>query len=587
MHPDFDALVLAHVDTIRRIGRSRLRRRDELDDFTQDVIARVYANRERLRDLGRFPQWVAAIARNTSSKWNGKGIPLPVGDLPDRPVGEPDSHARLEGAERSLRVAQALGDLEESDRDMLVAHYMDDATYAELEREYGLSRSAVAMRLQRARQRLRGRLRHAVVGLAALLAPRRERAFGAPSMHSSTLTRVIFVGVGAACIAGATLAPPGSSMNPNDATPAARVDLALGRPGGKDSRMSSSQDRLSLAKITRENGSVVIDGVPSLSFPGKMCTYAGALEAAMAVTAHPYDYTDLMGVSGLAFRVRWYDADGRKWCPSASVGEFPEEAAAIAKATGWKGSAILFDDWANPDVGRYASRITAAVNAGLPVVTYAGALNCATIYGYTDDGEQLYIRSYFNQAEPVAWDMEKVGPMLEFLEGHTEAMEPRAAVATSLSIAVDHWRVEHGAWDVGRYLYGEAAYDRWFAYLDDMDGIPSEELEEFRHVSLWTYESLLDARREAAAYLGRAADTLTGDARATVARASDVYQAEHDLLMESMSREGALMHRTHGPGIAAWTSEGLARERAVLAQAAEMEASAIAELTRAVALLDD
>jgi hypothetical protein len=120
-----------------------------------------------------------------------------------------------------------------------------------------------------------------------------------------------------------------------------------------------------------------------------------------------------------------------------------------------------------------------------------------------------------------------------------------------------------------------------------MDGIPSEEREEFRHVSLWTYESLLDARREAAAYLRRAADTLTGDARATVARASDIYQAEHDLLMESMNREGALMHRTHGPGVEAWTQEGLARERAVLAQAAEMEASAIAEITRASGLLDD
>ena len=61
----------------------------------------------------------------------------------------------------------------------------------------------------------------------------------------------------------------------------------------------------------------------------------------------------------------------------------------------------------------------------------------------------------------------------------------------------------------------------------------------------------------------------------------------HDLLMESMNREGALMHRTHGPGVEAWTQEGLARERAVLAQAAEMEASAIAEITRASGLLDD
>ncbi|MBT5712466.1 sigma-70 family RNA polymerase sigma factor [Candidatus Poribacteria bacterium] len=570
MNPDFGALVLAHVDTIRRIGWSRLRRRDELDDFTQDVIPRLYANRERLRDRERFPQWAAAIARNTSSKWNHKGVPLPVGDPPDRPVGDPDSYERLEGAERARAVLAALGSLEERDRAILVAHYMDDTTYAELEREYGLSRSAVAMRLQRARQRLRGRLRHAVVGLTTLLAPRRERAFGAPPMHSSTLTRVIFVGVGAACIAGTSLTAPGSSTEPNDATREARVDLALGRPGGKDSRMSSSQDRLSLARIRRENGSVVIDGVPSLSFMQTFCTYVGALEAAMAVTAHPYGYTDLMGVSGLAFRLRWYDAPEQKWCPSSAVGEGAAEAAAIAKATGWQSRAILFEDWENPNVGRYADQITAAVDAGLPVVTYDDGLNCATIYGYENGGDKLHIRTYFDKAAPVARDISKVGPMLEFLEDYTEPMRPREAIEASLRIAVDHWAAERGAWSVDRYLYGQAAYDRWFAHLDSMSEMPPDELDGFRDVSLWNYGSLVDARREAAAYLLRAADGLTGEARAAVTRAGGIYRAEHDLLHEAGNLEGDLMPRL----------------RAVLEQAAEMEASAVSELERAVALLD-
>ena len=40
-----------------------------------------------------------------------------------------------------------------------------------------------------------------------------------------------------------------------------------------------------------------------------MSTYVGALEAALAVTEHPYDYTYLMGVSGLAFRTRAFRDD--------------------------------------------------------------------------------------------------------------------------------------------------------------------------------------------------------------------------------------------------------------------------------------
>ena len=135
MSSDFDALVLEHVDTIRMIGRSRLRRRDEVDDFTQDVITRLYANQERLRDRDRFPQWADATARNTSAKWNGRRSPALLADPPDCPAIEPDSQERLENDELARRVVDALRGLDDRDRDILVAHYMDDATYAELERE--------------------------------------------------------------------------------------------------------------------------------------------------------------------------------------------------------------------------------------------------------------------------------------------------------------------------------------------------------------------------------------------------------------------------------------------------------------------
>ena len=88
---------------------------------------------------------------------------------------------------------------------------MDDATYAALEREYGLTRSAVAMRLQRARERLRRKLRRGVLGvIGVLLAPRRSRAFGATPERGRILTRAIFGSVSAACIVGGALAPVGA-----------------------------------------------------------------------------------------------------------------------------------------------------------------------------------------------------------------------------------------------------------------------------------------------------------------------------------------------------------------------------------------
>ncbi len=88
------------------------------------------------------------------------------------------------------------------------------------------------------------------------------------------------------------------------------------------------------AKVTRKDGKVRIEGVPVLTWgKGKDCTFAGALEAALGVTKFPYSYTDIMGMTGLAFRTRWYQGrTGDKWCPSSPVGEFPDEIAAISKS---------------------------------------------------------------------------------------------------------------------------------------------------------------------------------------------------------------------------------------------------------------
>ncbi|MEO2006572.1 MAG: sigma factor, partial [Candidatus Poribacteria bacterium] len=73
----FDAGVLAQIDTIRRIGRGRLRQAADLDDFTQEVVIRLYAGRDQLRDSGRLAQWTSVTARNLAVQWNRRRAPIP------------------------------------------------------------------------------------------------------------------------------------------------------------------------------------------------------------------------------------------------------------------------------------------------------------------------------------------------------------------------------------------------------------------------------------------------------------------------------------------------------------------------------
>ena len=101
----------------------------------------------------------------------------------------------------------------------------------------------------------------------------------------------------------------------------------------------------SRAEVKRDSsGKVWIDGVPRLGWDfGKQCTFAGSLWAALAVTDHSWTYEDLMGVSALAFRTRWWRRDAEPgWCPSNPVGELPEEMAAITSLFDARLSAVQF-----------------------------------------------------------------------------------------------------------------------------------------------------------------------------------------------------------------------------------------------------
>lgn len=194
---EFEAKVLEQIDTIRRIGRRRLSRALGLDDFTHEVVVRLYAAREQLRDEKLLPGWAAAVARNLAIEWNNKRVIAPESvhtDLPGPP--RPDYDALQ--AERWQALVSALSSLEPVDRDLLVSYYVDELGYSELQRRHGLSYSAVGVRLHRVKRKLRKCLRWAVAGSVALFHVPNRRAFGALPMGISRARLSLIAGFGAA-----------------------------------------------------------------------------------------------------------------------------------------------------------------------------------------------------------------------------------------------------------------------------------------------------------------------------------------------------------------------------------------------------
>jgi len=243
------------------------------------------------------------------------------------------------------------------------------------------------------------------------------------------------------------------------------------------------------------------------------------------------------------------------------------------------------DDMDDPHLERYAADVVKSIDAGLPVPAYVGGWNVGVIYGYEGDGSTALARGYFGGDDPQSVPLKDMPPFLVFLGGYAEPPGDVAVLRRSLEIAVKHWREDAGAWGETNYQHGKAVYERWLAALDDVESIPDDQMSGFRHVSMWTYETLFNAREAAGKFLRSQASVVDGDARNAINRAATLYEEEHALLMASIETDGARMHRFNGTELEDWTREGLARERGVLARCAELEEQAVTELEQALAAM--
>jgi hypothetical protein len=312
---------------------------------------------------------------------------------------------------------------------------------------------------------------------------------------------------------------------------------------------------------------------------GKDCSFAGALEAAMAVTAHPYNYADLMGLSGLAFRLRWCnDETATQWCPSCAVGEMPDERDALARLTGWTLPTEMQFGLDNPDHNVIRKKVVAAIDAHRPVVAYASTMDMAVIYGYEDGGQRLLVSEYGRPNVPLVLPSVSLGSRQTYLGQYVEPPSRRQAFLEALKIAVRNWRrVKHDGGVAGRvYWYGEAAHRAWHRDLERFDALSEPAQGRFYALDCWNYAMFLDARRTAVAFLQENAPTLGGLAQKAVERAAGHYQHVANLLTSFAGEREILSDVTD------WSAVLRQKELNVLAEAVQFESKAIADIELAL-----
>lgn len=160
----FERLVDEHGDRLYQLASLMLRRRDEAEDIVQDTLIKLW---DRLRELepGRELPWLITCTRNACldalrQRQRRSGL-LQVVAGRDRIAA--DERAERHGPARSLerheadsRLREALAELPEPARSLLILRDIQELDVATVARTMELSENQVKVYTFRARRRLRG-----------------------------------------------------------------------------------------------------------------------------------------------------------------------------------------------------------------------------------------------------------------------------------------------------------------------------------------------------------------------------------------------------------------------------------------------
>jgi RNA polymerase sigma-70 factor (ECF subfamily) len=156
----FEQLVRRWQQPIGRFILGMVGHADLVGDLSQEVFLRLYRAGPRYRENGAFAGWLYRIAQNVVRD-SARRRPAEILSLHDRevPDARPTADAVCQTRELSQVIAQALAELPEPQRLVLVLHHYEQMNFEEIARLTHTPASTLKSRFAAALNRLRLRLR--------------------------------------------------------------------------------------------------------------------------------------------------------------------------------------------------------------------------------------------------------------------------------------------------------------------------------------------------------------------------------------------------------------------------------------------
>lgn len=354
-----------------------------------------------------------------------------------------------------------------------------------------------------------------------------------------------------------------------------------------------------MAVDSMNDQSRVIENVPQ---PKGANTVLASLASVMRTAGEDITYEFLMGVSSHAFRLQFC------WCPSAPHSHcgFNTFEPAL-RATGyevkdyplavWEPSTRKQREPTDEELAAAREAVKASIDAGMPVLI--NSEECAVLAGYEPISEE----------NPTGW-LRRPGPLPPYgpdqpyvlavkripwcittvSKGASAPPDRRESIVWSLEKAVENAHTEK----LGLYSMGFAAWERWIRELADFRPVIGETQEhldkydtdesapfELQLGNAWCYESLIDARKQAAGYLRSIASEFTDAAATHLRAAADEYDRVVEPLIEGL---GCFTDVAPYPWMKdlKWTDEERANQAERLRKGLPHERKAIEEIEAAL-----
>lgn len=148
-------LVLEHYEDAYRYAYRLSGNAADAEDLVQQAFLTAHRKIDQVRDISKLRSWLLTVLRSCFLKSHRRQRPLTGIDLQVDQI--PEQGSRETSIDRE-KLQNAIGELPESQRVVLMMFYFDEMSYQEMAAELGVAIGTIMSRLSRAKGNLRSRL---------------------------------------------------------------------------------------------------------------------------------------------------------------------------------------------------------------------------------------------------------------------------------------------------------------------------------------------------------------------------------------------------------------------------------------------